>query len=431
MRVKLFWKYCFVVLLVGLSFPACEKHPRVRHLTLYNPLMIERPDEAFVIKRESLGYTNELLLPVIKNEKGIYISSQIDDLDNDGKWDEAAFVYTLLPQERVHLIIDWVPVNDFPDFPLRTNIRFGKMNFLSGRIESPETDIHGKYNLPRGEGYPYQMDGPAWENDKMGFRHYFDGRNCRDVFGKRVPDMVLDTVGIRPDGTPGDTYHVMADWGRDIMSAANSFGLGGLAIQLPDTLLRLGVEIQDTIDNVDSTRYTLITKGPVRSVLRLDFYGWEVERTKVNVQADVTIWAGKYGYENVIRTDSLPDHTFLVTGIVTNNNEKELIKETYGGKTVAMMTHDKQTYNKEWYMGMGLLIPSSNLKNTFRAPIQGNGIINTWCAALCPDEKNEYRYNTYAVWEKSDERFKDREEFIKLMEQYALSLNVPVQVELK
>ena len=58
----------------------------------------------------------------------------------------------------------------------------------------------------------------------MGFRHYFDGRNCRDVFGKRIPDLVLDTVGIRPDGTPGDTYHVLRPWGRDIMSAANSFG---------------------------------------------------------------------------------------------------------------------------------------------------------------------------------------------------------------
>ena len=74
------------------------------------------------------------------------------------------------------------------------------------------------------------MDGIAWENDKMGFRHYFDGRNCRDVFGKRVSDMVLDTVGIRPEGIPGDTYHVLAGWGRDIMSAANSFGLGGLAV---------------------------------------------------------------------------------------------------------------------------------------------------------------------------------------------------------
>ena len=100
-----------------------------------------------------------------------------------------------------------------------------------GIIEELSRDAHDKHNLPRGsEMYPYQMDGPVWENDKMGFRQYFDGRNCCDVFGKRISEMVLDTVGISPEGHPANTYQVVREWGCDILSAANSFGLGGLAM---------------------------------------------------------------------------------------------------------------------------------------------------------------------------------------------------------
>lgn len=185
-------------------------------------------------------------------------------------------MYNIKGKETLNLQVEWIDKTQYPIFSHRTNVHFGKMK-SPGVIEEKQTEVHGKENLARGgdpdHPYPYQTDGPSWENDKMGFRHYFDGRNCRDVFGKRIPDIVLDTVGIQPDGTPGDTYHVLRQWGRDIMSAANSFGLGGIAVQLPDTLLRMGVAIEQTTDNIDSTRYTLVCKGPVRSIFKLDFYG--------------------------------------------------------------------------------------------------------------------------------------------------------------
>lgn len=177
--------------------------------------------------REKLGKRNDALVPVLKNQKGEYIPCQLDDLDGDGEWDELAFVYNIKGKETLNLQVEWIDKTQYPVFSHRTNVHFGKMK-SPGVIEEKQTEVHGKENLARGgdpdHPYPYQTDGPSWENDKMGFRHYFDGRNCRDVFGKRIPDIVLDTVGIQPDGTPGDTYHVLRQWGRDIMSAANSFG---------------------------------------------------------------------------------------------------------------------------------------------------------------------------------------------------------------
>ena len=91
------------------------------------------------------------------------------------------------------------------------------------------------------------------------------------------------------------------EWGCDILSVANSFGLGGIAIQLQDTLLRMGVEQKDTVDIIDSSHFEVIAEGPVRSVFRLDFTRWDVLGTKVDVHETVTIWAGKNGYEEEIR----------------------------------------------------------------------------------------------------------------------------------
>lgn len=420
---KMLWCIPFLFVL-----SACES-PEVKQIVLENTDGRAHVDEALLFTREQLRAEKVLLSPVIRDEKGELVPCQADDMDGDGKWDEFAFVYSLDPNQKTVLSLEWVEPENYPQFAPRTNVRYGKM-YAPGDIRELKTDVHGKYNLARGEGYPYQMDGVAWENDKMGFRHYFDGRNCRDVFGKRVSDMVLDTVGIRPEGIPGDTYHVLAEWGRDIMSAANSFGLGGLALQTQDSLVRLGVTIDKTVDNVDSTRYTLIAEGPVRSVFDLDFYGWEVPGGKIDVKETVTIWAGKFGYENKVKTSALPDNTYLVTGIVSNFNDMPY-EEMQLGDYTAMMTHDKQTYNKEWYMGMALIVPNGNLAETFDAPKDSADIIRTWCARLKPDMDSLYHFNAYAAWELTDSKFSDREYFFSLIGDYADKMNRPYKVILK
>lgn len=49
----------------------------------------------------------------------------------------------------------------------------------------------------------YLTEGLAWENDKVAFRQYFDLRNTKDIYGKTVPGMVMDTVGTNPK----NSYH--------------------------------------------------------------------------------------------------------------------------------------------------------------------------------------------------------------------------------
>lgn len=401
----------------------------VTAIVLQNPINTERTDESFILSRTELRATDSDLLPVVKRADGTYVPCQTDDMNQDSVWDELAFVYTLQANEKTELTIDWVPAAAYPTFEKRTNIRYGKMT-TPGKIEELNFDTHGKHNLPRAVNYPYQMDGPTWENDKVGFRHYFDGRNCRDLFGKQVPEMVLDTVGIRADGYPDNTYQVLREWGCDILSVANSFGLGGLALQWNDTLIKMGVEHKDTTDVIDSSHFKLIAEGPVRSVFRLDFIGWEVANTKIDVHEKVTIWAGKYGHEEEVRTSSLPTGASLITGIVANHNTKEPIEKIYDDRWVSMITHDRQTVEKDYELGMALLIPREQLAETFQAPTEGTGILNTWCAKLIPTDDG-YSYRVYAGWELGVESFVNREDFIRLIDGYAACLNHPVTVTIR
>jgi hypothetical protein len=418
----------YVVMLCMVSFCSCNHSTKL--IRLENPLAVERPDEAFILNYKQLIHPDEVSVPLILDEYGEKVPSQLDDLDGDGQWDELAFVYTLKPNQKTDLKVIWTDKNNYPVFKDRTSVRYGKMT-TPGKIVPLTSDVHGKYNLPRGDGYPYQMDGVAWENDKMGFRHYYDGRNSRDVFGKRVSDMVLDTVGIQANGHPGDTYHVLADWGRDIMSAANSFGLGALALWSQDSLIRSGVLQEDRTDIIDSTYYQLIVEGPVRSVFRMRFHGWEVRDRKIDVTETTTIWAGKYGYENVIETSELPANSALVTGIVRNFNDKPLVEKKINDQYTLMMTHDKQTYNKVWYMGMALIVPQANVIETFDTPDTGEGIISTWCVKLKPDATGKIRFNAYAAWELQDPRFTQSDFFFDLIEQEGNRLVAPVKITVK
>lgn len=421
----------FLLFLLPLFWAGCVSPTQM--VTLDNASSRPRTDEAFTLNRSQFDdeWVKRDLWPALIIDDA-FIPSQVDDLDGDGSWDQLAFVCDLKPFEKKMMTVVWVAPADYPAFPIRTHAHFGLLD-QNNVVQSVTEYGHGKEHLARGgdplKPYPYQTDGPNWENDKMGFRHYFDGRNCRDVFGKLVPDMVLENVGIQENGLPGDTYHVMAPWGRDIMSATNSFGLGGLALSRPDTLIRLGVLISERTDNVDSTALRIVTRGPVRSIIQFEYMGWDLGDTKVDVHQTVTIWAGKYGYENVVTTSPLPNDASLITGIVCNfNNKPQRLEKYEGGSYMSMTTHDHQTYNKEWVMGMSLIFPAAQFIDTFNAPERSEGLGWTWCLKMKPSPDDAYHFNAYAAWEISDARFADSAYYFDMIDTYARNLMEPVSI---
>jgi hypothetical protein len=115
--------YFLCALVVVLS--SCQKKSATS-IVLQNPMNIERVDESFRLSRVALNAAGVDLLPVVKKTDGTYVPCQTDDMDQDGVWDELAFVYTLGGNEKVELLLDWVSAADYPVFERRTNIRYGR-----------------------------------------------------------------------------------------------------------------------------------------------------------------------------------------------------------------------------------------------------------------------------------------------------------------
>lgn len=67
------------------------------------------------------------------------------------------------------------------------------------------------------------FEGLGWESDKVAYRLYLDERNVTDIYGKKLPRPVLQSIG-----QGADDYHAMADWGQDILQVDQSLGMGGI-----------------------------------------------------------------------------------------------------------------------------------------------------------------------------------------------------------
>lgn len=334
-------KFFLWFFLAGLLF-SCEKEAMLMFQNLQNS---ERPDEVIVLAKEDLQLKfgiNEGLFPLFRDAEGSLVPFQLDDMDSDGNWDEVALLLSFSKGETREIKVEWTEggENYPPEFEKRTNLRLGIR-----QEDGSYKEVDQYQALPCSDGFEIIAQGESvtWENDKIGFRNYFDCRNVKDIFGKRMPRMIADDVG-----TPalGD-YHSLADWGMDVLHCGSSLGSGGIAMMKNDSLFRLG-----------STRvyeYQKITEGPVRSVFDLRYEGWDVDGQLLNATERITIYPGKYWFESEVTVNECPENSQVVTGIVTSLLKRDPF-EFAAGDFQCIGTHDVQSLNKD-ELGMAVIVP--------------------------------------------------------------------------
>ncbi len=122
----------------------------------------------------------------------------------------------------------------------------------------------------------FQHEGPGWESDKIGYRFYLDARNRVDIFGKKVPDMVLNTVGLHDlVANHNESYESMMEWGMDNFNVGTSLGIGSIAMQDGTDIL--------TVSKTDSVFCVIAANGPVRSDVHATYYGWNAAGKKYDL----------------------------------------------------------------------------------------------------------------------------------------------------
>ncbi|WP_163407411.1 DUF4861 family protein [Flavobacterium ajazii] len=423
-------KLSLSIALSAMIFLSCKaQKSQSAKIVLTNNSDLELPQKAVSIKRSTLKVKGtEKSFPIVLQNSDT-IPAQINDLNGDGKWDELFFVADFSPKEKKIIELKWS--DTIPKYIVKTSARFGKREAENLPVQPATEEVLLANQVYKKLGFQkYQTDGPTWENDKVGFRHYLDGRNCKDVFGKKTPGITPENVGISSTGAVEDNYHQMHDWGRDIFPVGTSAGLGGYGLLVGDEINRLGILINDTINNVEKTTFKIVSEGPVNSVLSYKYQNWQASGNKYQVQETASIWPGMYGYKNTVSLNGLKGNETLVIALSNINNQNPL-QVIDSGDYVCFIQHDKLTYERQWILGTAVIIPKANYKGYTEAPKTGK-LTNSYLIKVDTKNNQPISYYPIAGWELSaDENFKDSVYFSNYVTTLAKQLSARITVEIK
>lgn len=384
----------FVYLLTGILAISCSSAPEVR-LQVTNPMNQMRSDAIILLSRGEISRWLDIpgdLLPVLTDLQGDYIPSQADDLDGDGQWDELFALNTMESKASQTIVIKFVLPEEYPVFTDRTNLHLGDAANNYQKLSSAQRLAGVSYHNYSGiTEAAFQMEGVAWENDRVGFRNYMDQRNGMDIFGKTTTAMVMDGVGKK--GEP--SYHEPGEWGMDVLKVGTSLGAGAIAYMYKDSLYRVG-------DN-GSGSYDLVFSGPLRSRFNLSYSDWSMEDHNLNVVHQIDIIGGRRCYQSNVIYEGMEASMALVPGIV-NMKSTDLHTRKLNDQYTALITFDHQSEDGS-LLAMALVLANPYLKAQGETRNEGEGIIHTYYAMLdaSPGEPIPYRF--YALWEHEDARW--------------------------
>ncbi len=183
------------------------------------------------------------------------LPSQVDDLGEDGKADQLAFQVDLAARQSRIVTISYGD----PDriWRLRSDYKPRTAAIFSRKIE-----------------------GLGWESERVAFRLYFDPRNAIDIYGKRRPTLQLAMYA-----SPDYAYHAESPEGRDIFRVGDAIGVGAVAARVNGKLVKVA--------DVRERKWRILAAGPVRSIVEVEYDGWNAAGKIIHLKSRITQWAGE------------------------------------------------------------------------------------------------------------------------------------------
>ncbi len=200
-----------------------------------------------------------------------------------------------------------------------------------------------KLEVPKdlvGQNKWIMFEGPVLENDVIAYRYYADGRHRYDIYGKKVSDLVMDTVSWQ--------YHDIMDWGSDILKVGNSLGMGSPAIFYKDSVY--------TLSHWDRKTIEVLENGDTQSSIRTTFYGLDIDGNKIDLTEDWTLKAGSPWSEIklTVINGSMPENAKFTAGIVKHLEAFEVgscDQQTY------CFSYGEQSFHRQ-NLGMAIIVPN-------------------------------------------------------------------------
>ncbi|REH01813.1 DUF4861 family protein [Flavobacterium aquicola] len=247
--------------------------------------------------------------------------------------------------------------------------------------------------------FDIRYEGPGWESNKIAYRLYLDWRNAIDIFGKKTEAITLPQVG--QDNSP--SYHEMQDWGCDILNSGKGIGIGSINRYLNGEKLHF--------HEVDST-FASVENQAKHSAVKVNYYGWKTASDKIDFTSDLIITPDQRYTKHTFQASK--EIKGICTGIVKQKNTELLKKESQNKKWAYIATYGVQSLIPD-QLGMAVFYEISTIENIEDTPLD-------YLLVFRPTAKPTSFY-FLAAWEQEKDGIKNKEEFIKYLDEKLAVLN--------
>ena len=317
-----------------------------------NPSKAPRTDVPVIIPLEA-GWGPVATAIVSDGQKEI--PCQLDDLDQDGTFDELCFLADLKSKENATYQVTFAPEGEPRTYPARVyaemlirNDKVKEKNKHNNFIESitARGDCANSYNIQHHHGVDF-------ESELNGIRIYFDQRQTIDLYGKYQKRLELEATQFYTS-----KEQKAEGYGDDVLWVGNTFGLGafrGWDGQQPTM-----------IAPVRSRTQRVISYGPLRTIVEVFDRGWKADKDKaaLNMTIRYTQYAGHRDTDvDVFFDKNVAGYTFS-TGII-NVKDSEEFSDKKGLRACwgcDWPSSDHENFKPET-VGLGIWIPRQYIKS--------------------------------------------------------------------
>ena len=408
-------KHLLTISAVLAAVVAAQAADKTLTVTVTNPSKTERKAVPVVIE------VDDDVRSALVTLDGKEIPCQLDDLDDDGEFDELAFVTDMAKKERQTFTVTLSEQGEPRKYENRT------YGYLGIRDRSEKNQKHQRITsvtFPK-DTNPYNYifpHGAVMENDMVGSRVYADHRQSLDYYGHRNYKMDIAETAFYTTQEQRDK-----GYGEDVLYTGSTYGCGALH----------GWDGKKSVmfENVRNRTQTVVCEGPVRTILDITNKAWQpYEGCKpVDIRTRYILY---YGHRDVeVQVDFSRDVADipLSTGIVdivegsTEFSDKAGLRGDWGR---ACAGNNPKVYDTIT-VGLGIFVPKQYYKADSHFTDGKERLPNQAYVQVVGTKDDDMHYWFTCTCDIETFGFKDKEAWFSYLKEWKKELEAPAAIKIE
>ena len=345
--------FFFTLLLVCV----CTFGQKTYSITVVNDMKNSRTSEPVVINLNALSVkTNSAIVTY----EGKEVPYQLDDLNDDGIYDELCFLTNIDKKEKKTFNVTLYPTGKPKSYPSQVYV---EMLLSNKKIkESNKQDLYiSQLTVDNGVNayWAIHHHGAAFENELVAYRIYFDHRQTVDIYGKYNKGLELKETQFYPDNSQKAN-----GYGDDVLWVGSTLGLG--------TLRGWDGSQPVMLNDVEKRSQRIVSRGPLRTIVEVKDKGWTIlpNGTPIDMTTLYTLYAGQRACDVSATFNRDAEEYDFATGFINVKNSTEFsdgngLRGCWG--TDWPVSAKDSVGHKRETVGLGIFIPNKHIKKEVSA----------------------------------------------------------------